>query len=393
MDISDMLAGGKGMAPVDLDNDPEVAAAVPRAEFRPLVESEFDAADEAEEIDEPKMTAVQRIQAYRAGKIAHPEVGKINDAETDSATASDSTESDTGDGGHSDAAEDDGDDRADYSDVDAIGHKGNGKRNNLLAGFPTSNITRRIPKKGIVIGVPVLVALIVGGGVIPAVSGGGDDKKPAVITPVASAPPKPSPAAPANADVIIKPVSVEGPEYPISVESPMDAFSGQPGKGWVCSGLDGTVLKMTLPEPMRVREIDVLPGLLGTDKDGAELWAKNRVVTSASFLFDYGEPVLATYDKNKREMQPTIFHDPNNPDRGPITKTITMTILYTEDVSGKGAGLSGSSTTSKTPGLFGDLGGLGTDNQASSAPGASDGDSRPATFAIGGIQIMGYSPN
>ena len=189
MDISDMLAGGKGMTPVDLDNNPEEAAALPKTEFRPLAESEFDAADEAEEIDEPKMTAVQRIQAYRAGKIAPPEVGKTNDDEKDSDPVSDSTDSDTRDGGHSGAAEDDGDGRADYSDEDSIGHQGDGNRKNLLAGFPTSNISRRIPKKGIMIGVPVLVALIIGGGVIPAMSGGGDDKKPAAIAPVTSAPP------------------------------------------------------------------------------------------------------------------------------------------------------------------------------------------------------------
>jgi hypothetical protein len=91
---------------------------------------------------------------------------------------------------------------------------------------------------------------------------------------------------------------------------------------------------------------------------------------------------------NKEQMQPTTF-------KGIITRTITITILYTEDISGKGPGAGAdSSTGSGLPGILGDLGKNGLDPSPPAAPSASPEDSsRPPTFAIGAIQIMGHTPN
>jgi hypothetical protein len=250
-------------------------------------------------------------------------------------------------------------------------------------GVPQGSRAPRIPRKALLIGVPAAVVLIGAGIAIPGLGGGHDSGETAVMSQSAALAQTSTPSvAPAVVpDAVIQPASVDAPEYPISVTPPLDAFSQQKGKGWVCAGLDGTILTINLPTPMVVTEIDVMPGVDGTDTDGADLWAKHRIVTRVSFLMDYGDPIPGEFT-DKRELQPTQMNNA-------VTKTIRVVVLETKDVSGKGPTADAGTSTAPVPGLLGSLGSL--DLGASPAPQGGQ-DTRPATFAIGSIQILGHKP-
>ncbi len=382
-----MIGGGKGPTPVQLDND--------EIDMHPIDLDEHNETD-VPEMDEPgiddgaELTAVQRIKAYREGKLPAPMVGRLDsaadktgggnsDGDSDSVVDDESAESETDTEENTDALFDDPDNAVEQS-------RGNAAKN-FLSGFPAKAGTK-VPRKVLVIGVPAAVVLLGAGLLVPGLGENDKPTGPAATQQAAASHPSSTANVPAvNPDVIIKPAHVEGPEYPISVTPASDAFSGVKGKGWVCSGLDGTVLTITLPGPTAVSEIDVLPGLEGNDPDGSPLWGKHRLVAKVAFGFDYGDPVYADF-ANKQQLQPTTF-------TGVITRTITITILYTKDISGKGPG-AGTSTPDAPglPGILGDFGKAGLDPSASAGPSASpDDSSRPPTFAIGAIQIMGHTPN
>lgn len=381
MDISDMIGGGKRPTPVQLDND--------EIDLEPL---DLDEPDETTvpEIGDPaiddgaEMTAVQRIKAYRDGTLSAPTLGRLDnapdkpdgDGDGDDSNDEESAEYDTA-GEELDEAD------SDDSDNGVEEPRGNAAKN-FLAGFPGGKATAKVPRKALMIGVPVAVVLVAAGVLLPGLGGEDKSTEPHVTQQAAAQPTTPANVPVVNPDTVIKPANVQGPEYPISVTPPADAFSGEKGKGWVCSGLDGTVLTITLPGPTAVAEIDIMPGLEGKDADGSPLWGKHRLVAKVAFGFDYGDPVYADF-ADKEQMQKTTF-------KGVITRTITITILYTKDISGKGPGAGGDS--SNGPGILGDLGKNSLDPSASTGPSASQGDnSRPPTFAIGAIQIMGHTPN
>jgi hypothetical protein len=388
VDISDMIAEGKTPEPVgdhkviNLDTPPPHDDRQSDIEFP-------DSATPAAVDDGPEMTAVDRIKAYRDGSLALPMVGRLDNDDEQS-------EVDEGDDEDDRAVEPDNDGDAntdDRSDVEGDADTASGNATNFLTGFPGLQ-AGRLPRKAWMIGGPVLVALVAAGVVLPGLGHQQSDPNspPAAATQGSSAgrstTTRSSPVDIPNA--VIKPVSADGPEYPISVTKPMDAFSGDKGKGWVCSGLYGTVLSITLPGPTAISEIDLLPGLVGTDADGSPLWAQHLLVAKVAFGFDYGDPVYADYADyaDKQQMQPTTF-------RNVISKVITITVLELKDISGKGPGAgSAAPSASSSPGILGDLGALKLDPAAPSSPASpSGGGSRPPTFAIGAIQIMGHTPN
>jgi len=364
MDISEMMVGtgDKNTArddsiapPTDLDNIPSPA------EEQPVKESS------AAEPGVAELSAVERIRAYRNGTLTPPAL---------TAAAASEDEQGEGDG------ESVGDQDHDHDQPEAGGEDTDAHETSVppAAEFP-SGPRRRVPRKALLIGVPA-VALIAVGVAAPGMGGGSSEPAvPAVISQQAGVQTETETTAiagPVNIDTVITPVSVEGPEYPISLTPPMEAFSGQEGKGWISGGLDGTVLTITLPEPTVITEISVIPGLLGADKDGSELWAKHRIVTSVAYNLDYGDPIYGEYTATKRERQVTEIPSV-------ITKTIRMVILGTEDVSGQ---VPAASAESQKPGLLGDLGSLRLGGSAPAGPK----DTRPATFAIGSIEITGHSP-
>lgn len=381
MDISDMLGGGKGPTPVQLDND--------AVDFEPLDLDEPNNAaastgEEPETDSGAEMTAVQRIQAYRDGTLSAPMVGRLDNEpdKTDDANADDADNAASDD--EEFAEHETNDDAADVGnsadDDDEPDTPRSNAAKNFLAGFPGGKARPKVSRKALMIGVPV-VALIAAGVLLPGLADKDKPVEPHVTQEAAAHPPTTSSVPPANPDTVIKPADVQGPEYPISVTPPADAFSGEKGKGWVCSGLDGTVLTITLPGPTSVSEIDVMPGLDGKDADGSPLWGKHRLVSNVAFGFDYGDPEYGAFT-DKPQMQKTVLKTPR------ITRTITMTILYTKDISGKGPQ---AVDPSGGPGILGDLGKTSLDPSASTAPSTSSADnSRPPTFAVGAIQVLGH---
>lgn len=314
------------------------------------------------------MSAVERIRAYRSGELDLPTIAPAASSPPQESTADEEVDDPRNEPNTDDDDPDSDDDQP--APAGAVPPAGE---------FPQPR-PRRVSRRAALVGGAAALVLL-GGVVIPRIgSRNADNQRPAGGAQTTNQGPATSaaPAAPVNADATITPVSADGPEYPISLTPPMDAFTGEDGKGWICGGMDGTVLTITLPEPMVITEIGVIPGLLGTDKDGAELWAKHRIPVSVAYNLDYGEPIYGEYTATKRERQATEVPSI-------VTQTIRMVILGTEDVSGQSPD---APTQSQKPGLLGELGPLDFGEDTPASPKSS----RPATFAIGSIDIIGHHP-
>ncbi|MGD9622280.1 MAG: hypothetical protein AB7G47_19825 [Mycolicibacterium sp.] len=379
MDISEMMVGGGNSAPIPegpqdfvspQNLDADIAVAVPAAGI------------------EAELSAVERIRAYRDGTLQPPMVGVLSNGDDDPNSGGDDSAMDVTGGSGNDEADpmagvgvDDA-----LADADASGNAPDPAGGD---GGSAGGARRRMPRRAILVGVPAVVGLAALGVLIPGRGGHGAQQQADIVVQAAAGgdSQQPNTSAPpiAPIDAVIHPANVEAPEYPISVTPPADAFTTEKGTGWICAGLDGTVMTITLPAPMVISEIDVLPGIDGPDKDGSDQWAKHRIVTRVAFNLDYGDPVYGEFpDPNKRALQPT-------PMNNTITRTIRLVVLETKDASAKGPTVdAGTSPTAAVPGLLGDLGPL-TVGQGQGAADAGDG-ARPATFAIGSIQIMGHAP-
>lgn len=370
MDISDMMMSGDAAAQPEIDKNAAPPHLLDDDDSTPYVGDQIDTAA-------PEMSAVERIRAYRANKLEMPTIGQANTEPQDSVEPSQEYTDEDQDVVDTEMSDDSVDAQVDQ--VDAAPSAAHSSK-----GWSALSPGRR---KALMIGIPILV-VVVAGIAIPG-KGAKDKGDDAVSNIVSQSAADSSPAqsttatAPADviADEVIPPAKVEAAEYPISLTPPMDAFTPGGGKAWVCAGLDGTVLTITLPSLTAVSEINVLPGFEGRDKDGSDQWAKHRIVTSAMFYLDYGDPIPAGPDGqgfvNKKEQQSTPIH-------GAMTKTIRMVILGTESVAPEAPA---TGEGQPKPGIFGDLGKLGLD-PAQPAPASTD--NRPATFAIGSIEIVGH---
>ncbi|MFV8176883.1 hypothetical protein [Mycolicibacterium peregrinum] len=368
MDISDMMITpaqsetDKNIAPPhDLDSDeqppslePTNAIAVP-----PAVE----------------MSAVERIQAFRSGTLKMPDIGGPSN------TDDESEDSDIdGEAGHEEVHDDSGVESSAKSELSDLTDFPSSESKNAVK----SLLTRR---KALMLGIPVLV--VAAGIAVPGLGGKKKDDTAEVANIPQSASvdgqqggesqTSTSVAPDVLADGIIEPLAVTAAEYPISLTPAMDAFT--PGKAWICAGQIGTVLTIELPALTAVSEISVVPGFDGRDKDGSSAWAKHRIVTSASFYLDYGDPIPAGPDgqgfTNSKEAQTTALH-------GAMTKTIRMVILGTESVAPDAP----ASSAAPKPGLLGDLGSL---NLGSTPSPTSPADNAPATFALSSMKIVGHT--
>ncbi|GAT07687.1 putative uncharacterized protein [Mycolicibacterium novocastrense] len=380
MDISEMIVGSGTNASTSIEEN-----AIPQNLDTPdddALDHQPDmAAGNQPDMPAGEMTAVERIRAYREGTLSPPTIGGDDSGHN----SGNDTDEQTGDG-ESDRAGFPGLDRDDSAHEESTGEPERNGGGSSPADNSSSG-TSRVPRKALLIGVPVAI-LLVAGVAIPGLGGGSEpsDTAASVMSQSAAGALKPtSTTAPAVVpDGVIAPAKVEAAEYPISLTPPTDAFSGDTNKAWVCAGLAGTVLTITLPAPMIVTEIGVVPGFAGVDKDGAEQWAKHRIVTKVAYYLDYGGPVYADF-ANKRERQTTPLGSADQP---AVTQTIRMVILQTQDVSGQAATAGTDSSAAPAPGLLGDLGSLGLAPSPVAAPGQGSG---PATFAVGSIEIIGRS--
>ena len=372
MDISDMMITpaqsdtDKNIAPPhDLDDDEKSPPSVVTPNTgAPAVE----------------MSAVERIQAFRSGTLKMPDIGGPVDPD------------------NADDESDDSDMDEDAASADTHVNAGDEKSAKTalsdMEDFPPSEgknavkslLTRR---KALMLGIPVLV--VAAGIAVPGLGGKGkdDDAEVANIPQSASVDGQQggsdseasTSSAPPDvvADGVIEPVAVTAAEYPISLTPAMDAFT--PGKAWICAGQFGTVLTIELPSLTAVSEISVVPGFDGRERDGSSTWAKHRIVTSAAFYLDYGDPIPAGPDgqgfTNSREAQSTAL-------KGAMTKTIRMVILGTESVAPDAPA---ASSTPK-PGLLGDLGSL---NLGPTPSPSASADNAPATFALSNMKIVGHT--
>lgn len=217
----------------------------------------------------------------------------------------------------------------------------------------------------------------------------------ATTAPMAGAP---APAAnPANPQLgrAQLPIAVEKGDVAAQCESgstdAYGAFSHEEGAAWKClAPYDGVgqVLTITLPDgPYVITEVRMMPGYDAADKDGSDLWAKNRVVSKVTWRFDDGTRVPQEFDGSRRQQVVSV------PEA--VTNRVTVTIQKTDAPAPAETPISASAPAPPIPGGGNLPKWLDDTNWLPSAPGVenANGGNRaeePKAFAISSIEIVGY---
>ncbi|WP_133062521.1 hypothetical protein [Mycolicibacterium peregrinum] len=235
---------------------------------------------------------------------------------------------------------------------------------------------------GAVFAVVVLIAAVM-------VGRGG---QPEESLPSASAPSKAAVAAPGKAQhdapITIRRDDVSAVCGPGS-SHPFDAFGGK-DRAWKClapyNGV-GQVLTIKLSDgPYVITSIRVVPGYDAADRDGSDLWLKNRQVAKATWRFDGASPVPQVFDGTHAQQSVAV---PNA-----VARVITMTINKTDAPT---AAPTGKTSTAQVPGLSPQLP-KWLDPSATplsptgDSPVQNGGGEEPTAFAVSSIEIVGHVP-
>lgn len=360
MDVTDLLGGRDNCAAAAAD----IAGQAASAEKKPAGGGDEAAAG-------PKMSAVDRVRAFRDGKLQFPDI-----------TADAEPETQNGD-------DDGGDEDAELSDRDD-GNCGDQAQRRTDAGW-------RVAAGKWKLWAAVVAVLAVLGWLITAVSSGKPDAQPQSdggVSQSTSAAPSPS-VSNRRFDAPIMPVSAEAPGCADVAGSsePMTAFSGDKDQAWTCvpaNGAPGIVLIITLPYAARVAELTMVRGFEGKDADGKARGPRYGMPASVTAYFDAGKPITARFD-GKRKRQSI------KPDAPVTTRVIRLAILEIDDASqGEAGGSAAPTTGSPGAGILGNfdqwargLGGMPAISSPSAGvqgPGAGGG----GVFAVSSIQVLGH---
>lgn len=313
----------------------------------------------APDIDEEKMSPVERIKAYQQGK-QFPEFAN---------PPAENTESDD------EAADDDTDLPEDVTLENA----------EITAATKSSDPRLKHWKKY----AAGAAALIVGGLILNAVAFDREKSDDAQTSnssrnTTTSASVSPTPIA---IDFPIKPADAKAPSCVLGSNEPMTAFNGGRNEAFLCvmdGGAPGTVITATLPSFTKVKDVMITPGFKGKDHDQKDNWLKYRTIKAAAAYFDDGYSKRSEFS-DKREYQSMKL------DGYHVTKTVKIVILDTADISQNPA----PGATSK-PGDGPLLGGLsdwgsslGGDTGAAPQATSTPATPKSTTFALS-IQILGH---
>ncbi|SKO36057.1 Uncharacterised protein [Mycobacteroides abscessus subsp. abscessus] len=354
-DISSLLTGDS--QPDDKDDDNQAP---------PTAKADSAATDE-------KMTAVQKIQAYKEGNFQFPNI-----VPTDVSPEVD----------HSDAED------ADIESEEEPQPKENPVES-IKSIFSAGDSFQKYRKPAIVVG----ALLVVSGGLYFSGATGNkkeDDNPVAPAASTSSATQTSVTPTVSNSGSVIKPVSAEfTPREVCGLGSTqaMDSFSGEKDAAAICQNqlgiVPGTTVLITLPSLTRVTEISTLPGAPGKDGERKDNWTKYQLMSSAMWYFDNGEPQPQHFTTD-RKSQPLKL------DRPIYTRTIRLVVLETTQAPKVESGSTATTTASGGGSILGDLGDWGKSLGGGSttkpgAPAATSGVQAPAAtaFAIGPIRITG----
>lgn len=205
----------------------------------------------------------------------------------------------------------------------------------------------------------------------------------------------PAPAANPQLDRTQLPIAIEKGDVAAQCESgstdPYGAFSHEEGAAWKClAPYDGVgqVLTITLPNgPYVITEARMMPGYDAADKDGSDMWAKNRIVSKVTWRFDDGTRVPQEFDGSRRQQVVPV------PEA--VANRVTVTIQKTDAPAPAETPISASVPTPPVPGSGNIPKWLDDTKWLPPVPGAespSNGNraEEPKAFAISSIEIVGY---
>lgn len=155
----------------------------------------------------------------------------------------------------------------------------------------------QLRKPRVALAVAAVVALLIV--VLLVFTGGKEDTSQTQPLAVAPAPTQTAPqTAPESHSGTIEPESAES-KCPSGGTDGMDAFSGEPGKAWLCPRaykIDGQVLRIDLGKKYEIDSIAIVPGWDYVDTDGTDQWTKYRTVSRVSYQLNDGDKTTYTQE-------------------------------------------------------------------------------------------------
>ncbi|MGW0007412.1 discoidin domain-containing protein [Nocardia grenadensis] len=184
-------------------------------------------------------------------------------------------------------------------------------------------VADQLRKPRVALAIAAVVALLIV--VLLVVTGGKEDTsqtQPLAVSPAPAQPAPQTPQPPGSGTIV--PKSAES-KCPSGGTDGMDAFSGEPGKAWLCPRaykIDGQVLRIDLGQEYEIDSIAIVPGWDHVGTDGTDQWTKYRTVSRVSYQFDDDNKTTYTQETlDQRSLVVTRIEPPIK------TSEITLTVL------------------------------------------------------------------
>lgn len=217
------------------------------------------------------------------------------------------------------------------------------------------------------------------------------EPRPVAVAPTTPAPPGPT-VTPGPDRPLPYTADAQGSCAPGS--TPAQTMSGSdPRNAFVCvrSGGDGQTLTLDLGRTYVITAIALTPGWVGLDASGVSQWSQHRVVTLVQYQFDDPDRTLVTQDTRN------VHGEAVQPVKHVLASKVRLLIRQTSRPPAEPRTTSAPAPgeTGLLPDVFGDAAPTLTlpIPAADPLPGTSpngNGDPVDATFAIGGLKILGH---
>lgn len=159
-------------------------------------------------------------------------------------------------------------------------------------------VVTRLRKPRVALAVAAVVALLLVV-LLVATSGKKDEaNQPLAVSPAPATTAQPAPTDAGHTSNTIE-VEAATAKCPPGSTDGMDAFSGEPGKAWLCVRaykVDGQVLRIDLGKTYKVDSIGIVPGWDYVGSDGVDQWTKYRTASRVSYQFDNNDKTTYTQE-------------------------------------------------------------------------------------------------
>ncbi|MCP9276838.1 hypothetical protein [Mycolicibacterium arenosum] len=217
------------------------------------------------------------------------------------------------------------------------------------------------------------------------------EPRPVAVAPTTPAPP--GPTAPPGPDRPL-PYTADAQGSCAPGSTPAQTMSGtDPRNAFVCvrSGGDGQTLTLDLGRTYVITAIALTPGWVGLDASGVSQWSQHRVVTLVQYQFDDPDRTLITQDTRN------VHGEAVQPVKHVLASKVRLLIRQTSrpPAEPRTTPAPAPGETGLLPDVFGDAAPTlalpipAADPFPGTSPNGND-DPVDATFAIGGLKILGH---